>query len=74
MDVQYEVEDLAKVFESTYGFGTEIWLIPTARSHFALMGKVLQMVEEFGKTNNFLIIYYAGHGLMNSSRQAVWTW
>ena len=74
MGVQYELEDLAKVFQSSYGYETETWLIPTVKSHLALMRKSLQVVEDFGAPDNLLIVYYAGHGLMNPSRQAVWTW
>jgi hypothetical protein len=74
MGVQYELDDLAKTFKSTYSFQTETWLIPTSKSHFALMGKALQVVQDWGKADELLIVYYAGHGLMNPSRQALWTW
>jgi hypothetical protein len=74
MGVQYELDDLAETFKSTYGFETEIWQIPTIKSHFALMGRALQVVQDYGKADNLLIVYYAGHGLMNPSRQALWTW
>jgi hypothetical protein len=74
MGVQYELDDLAKTFKSIYGFDTETWLIPIAKSHRALMSKASQMVDEFGKAGDLLIVYYAGHGLMSASRQALWTW
>ena len=73
MGVQFELDDLAKIL-TVYGFETETWLIPTVKSHFALMGKSLQVVQEFGRADNLIIVYYAGHGLMNPSRQALWTW
>lgn len=73
MGVQYELDDLAKTFQS-YGFETETWLIPAVKSHFALMQKALQVVDEYGKADSLLIVYYAGHGRMNASRQAEWTW
>jgi len=74
MGVQYELEDLAKLCEGTYGYQTETWLIPAVKSHFALMEKALQVVRDYGKADSLLIVYYAGHGLMNASRQAVWSW
>lgn len=74
MDVKCEVDDLAKTFKSTYGFKTDTWLIPTVKSHPALNRKALQFTEEFGNVDNLLVVYYGGHGLMNSSRQALWSW
>ena len=74
MGVQYELDDLAKSLRSGYGYETETWLIPSAKSHFSLMEKTLQVVRDFGKPDSLLIVYYAGHGLMNASRQAVWSW
>jgi len=74
MGVRYELNDLAQLFEKAYGFETETWLIPTLEPHFAMMTKALDTVQHFGKAHDLLIVYYAGHGLMNDSRQAVWTW
>jgi hypothetical protein len=74
MGVEHELNDLAEVFRNAYGFQTETWLIPTLEPHFALMTKALETVQRFGKEDELLIVYYAGHGLMNDSRQAVWTW
>jgi hypothetical protein len=74
MGVEWELNDLAEKLASVYGFEAETWLIPTVRAHFALMAKALRVVDEWGKTDDLLIVYYAGHGLMNSSRQALWTW
>ena len=74
MGVQYELDDLTKLFEAEYGYATETWLIPNAKSHFALMEKALQVVRDFGKASNLLIVYYAGRGHTNVSRQAMWSW
>jgi hypothetical protein len=30
MGVQYELDDLAKLFEVEYGYATKTWLIPNA--------------------------------------------
>ncbi|KAH6696516.1 hypothetical protein BKA61DRAFT_710564 [Leptodontidium sp. MPI-SDFR-AT-0119] len=73
MGVQYELDDLAKTFEFIYGFKTETWLIPTVKSYFALTEKALQTVRDFGDADKLLIVYYAGHGLINESRKGVWT-
>ncbi|PVH80663.1 hypothetical protein DL98DRAFT_588255 [Cadophora sp. DSE1049] len=73
MGVQYELDDLAAAFAESYGFKTETWLIPSSQPHLALMGKAFKMVQDFGMKDNLLIVYYAGHGGMNSSRQPLWT-
>jgi hypothetical protein len=74
MQVECELDDLAEIFKISYGFNIETWLIPTTQPHLALMGKAFKMVQDFGKKDNLLIVYYAGHGGMNSSRQPLWTW
>jgi hypothetical protein len=74
MGVEYELDDLATTFKDSYGFDTETWLIPNHQPHLALMRKSFEMVQNFGNSDNLLIVYYAGHGGMNSSRQPLWTW
>ena len=74
MGVQYELDDLAAAFAKDYGFKTETWLIPSSQPHLALMGKAFKLVQDFGTKDNLVIVYYAGHGGMNSSRQPLWTW
>jgi hypothetical protein len=71
--VKPEVERLRDVFRDVYGFNTEIWHIPTIRSHHKLMGKALDFIEEFDQNDNLFVVYYAGHGTMNEHRQSVWT-
>lgn len=74
LGVQHELDDLAHTFQSVYGFYTETWLIPTVKPYFALTEKALQVVRDFGHAGSLLIVYYAGHGLINDSRKAVWAW
>ncbi len=68
------LDDLSHTFKYNYGFETETWTIPTAESHIILMEKAVQFVQEFGRPENLLIVYYGGHWLLNASRQALWTW
>lgn len=74
MGVGWELDDLAKTLKKAYGFNTETWLIPNTQPHLALMGKAFKIVQDFGKKDNLLIVYYAGHGGMNTSRQPLWHW
>ncbi|KAG4437770.1 hypothetical protein IFR05_006755 [Cadophora sp. M221] len=72
MNVEWELDDLEKVFRN-YGFGTNRWLIPTKNSHLKLMSKVVDVVEENYGNGGLVIVYYAGHAGINSSRGATWT-
>lgn len=71
--MQPEVDRLYKLFDTLYGLNTEIWLIPTVKSHHKLMGKVLDFIDDFDKSDNLFIVYYAGHGSINENRQSVWS-
>jgi hypothetical protein len=64
--VQWELDDLAKVFELDYGFETEKWLIPSADPLFSFTKMALETVENYGSQGNLLIVYYGGHGFINS--------
>ncbi|KAF8849085.1 hypothetical protein BDZ45DRAFT_663652 [Acephala macrosclerotiorum] len=70
--VKQELDSLANTFQH-YGFDTKTWLIPTVKSHNLLMKKALQVLDDYGRPDSLLIVYYAGHGRMNASRQAEWT-
>lgn len=73
MNVDWELDDLQKVF-TNYGFDTEKWLIPSQYSHLMLNNKVSTLVQKYNDQDSLVVIYYAGHGFTNSSRQATWTW
>jgi hypothetical protein len=74
MGVQRELRSLDKVLTERYNFKTHTWLIPSKGSHRALMGEVLQLVKEHESRNTLFIVYYAGHGKINPSRQSTWLW
>jgi hypothetical protein len=73
MNVDWELDSLQKVFMN-YGFDTEKWLIPSQYSHLMLNNKVSALVQKYNDQDSLVIIYYAGHGFINDSRQATWTW
>ncbi len=76
MNVEWELEDLEKVFQG-YGFMTEQWLIPTKSSHLRLMSKAVDVVEQHQRDDeqtDLVIVYYAGHAYINNSRQSSWSW
>jgi len=73
MGVQFELEYLARVLDS-YGFNTETWLIPSAKSHLKLNIKVASFVEEHEADDTLMIVYYGGHASISATRQSTWFW
>ena len=74
LGVLQQSDRLSGVFRDCYGFETEDWFIPSQNSHSAL-GKKLQGFAETGaKEGALLILYYGGHGFLNTDRQLVWAW
>lgn len=72
LDVAWEVEDLEKVFKS-YGFDTEIWLIPSDNSHLELMIKAASFVKAYESMDTLFVVYYGGHATINAARQSTWS-
>ena len=67
-----EVIELEAVFRDRYHYQTEVWAIPSERSHNTLAGKIVQFLNDYESEDNLLITYYGGHGEMNDDRQCVW--
>lgn len=70
--VEPELRRLNNVFQD-YGFSTNIWEIPSRNSHLDLMMKTGQFLQSFDSDKNLFIVYYGGHGRIDSERQAEWT-
>ncbi|KAH6672111.1 hypothetical protein B0J14DRAFT_86694 [Halenospora varia] len=66
LEIQPDIDRLRTIFEACYGFFTQIWKIPSASSHLKLMSMVLHFVEDYGSTDNLMIIYYCGHAEINN--------
>jgi len=69
LGVLEELARLNNVFQA-YGFQTNVFLIPSTNSHWDLMRKMLDSIQAYDNDQNLLVLYYAGHGRMNSARQA----
>jgi Caspase domain len=69
--VQQELRAVDNIL-TAYGFITSVFLIPKLKSHWVLMRKTLDFVQERDSDRNLFILYYAGHGRMNNARQAEW--
>ncbi|PNP84784.1 hypothetical protein FNYG_01878 [Fusarium nygamai] len=73
LEVEWELNELQRVFHRLYGFTTDKFLIPTQNSHRKLNHKVLGFVEEHENEDTLLIVYYGGHGIINKARQSTWS-
>ncbi|KAH6706420.1 hypothetical protein BKA61DRAFT_698188 [Leptodontidium sp. MPI-SDFR-AT-0119] len=71
LGVQPEFSTLNDVLQD-YGFRTNIFLIPSLNSHWDLMQKTLSFIQACDNNRNLFVLYYAGHGRMNTARQAEW--
>ncbi|KAF5679900.1 hypothetical protein FHETE_624 [Fusarium heterosporum] len=73
LEVEWELNELRRVFRDLYGFATDKFLIPTHNSHRKLTHKVLSFVEEHENEDTLLIVYYGGHGAINKARRSTWS-
>ncbi|MCJ1400572.1 hypothetical protein MMC11_003778 [Xylographa trunciseda] len=67
-----EVKVLETVFRKIYKYATERWSIPSRDADDALLEKLLAFRKSKDRDDNMFIIYYGGHGYLNSSRQPIW--
>lgn len=72
LGVRSEIAELDAVFRDVYRYKTAEWQIPSAKSHNALVRRIMQSLEEFESGDKLFIVYYGGHGYMNDDRQCVW--
>ena len=70
-EFQSEIDELDQAFQE-YGFTTIKWLLLNKNSYRDLMRKTLDFIESGDDQENLFILYYAGHGRMNTARQAEW--
>jgi hypothetical protein len=71
LGVEPELHRLDQKFQD-YGFKTDRWLIPIRDSHLELMSKSIDLLRSADIERNLFILYYAGHGRINTARQAEW--
>jgi len=74
VNVQPEINRLRTVLDTSYGFYTETWVIPSTSSHPKVMEMAMNLVADFGSAENLLIVYYNGHVSINSSGESTWLW
>lgn len=72
LQVKEELDRLHDVFSLIYGFNTNIWLIPSTASQIQLTSMTCNFLQKFDAEDNLFIVYYGGHGKINSARQTQW--
>jgi len=72
LHVKDEVDYLHDVFNSLYGFNTEIWLIPSTASQIQLTSMTCIFLQKYDEEGNLFIVYYGGHGKIDHARQNQW--
>ncbi|PVH89064.1 hypothetical protein DL98DRAFT_648355 [Cadophora sp. DSE1049] len=72
LDIKPELDALHDTFSQLYGFNTEIWLIPSSASQIQLTSMTCTFLQKFDEEGNLFIVYYGGHGTINSARQNMW--
>lgn len=68
-EFEQEIDELDKVFQE-YGFITTKWLVSRTNSYRDLTRKTLDFIDSSDDPENLFVFYYAGHGRMNTARQA----
>ncbi|KAL6715140.1 hypothetical protein ACLMJK_007403 [Lecanora helva] len=68
-----ETLDLECVFRQSYGYNTELWVIPNEHSFNALRRKFNDLLNEFDQEESLLIVYYSGHGFIDKDSRCVWS-
>ncbi|ETS80329.1 hypothetical protein PFICI_07858 [Pestalotiopsis fici W106-1] len=73
LGVGTEVANLGDVLSNQYAFDVRQWEIPMKKSTIKLTKLIVDWTEEYEREDNLLLVYYGGHGRMDSSRQAIWS-
>ena len=72
-DVDQEIEDLAEVFEIFYGFQTVQYKIPrSGRPQQNMEKRLMEFRFAHDNPSELMIIYYGGHGGIDSEQESIW--
>ncbi|PMD37969.1 hypothetical protein L207DRAFT_431811, partial [Hyaloscypha variabilis F] len=69
-----EIGELRDLFQKTYHFTTEHFIIPPERSEQKLLKKIVNTWDEHADARDLLIVYYGGHGIIKSGKNIWQAW
>ncbi|KAH8647775.1 hypothetical protein BX600DRAFT_443120 [Xylariales sp. PMI_506] len=70
--VDQEITRLSGVLQRSYGFQVQQWRIPLKNPILKLTRLITNWVEMYDNEHNLFLLYYAGHGKIDSSSQVIW--
>ena len=64
---------MKELFETGFGFSTELFQIPHADDAESLLDdKITEIKNKFRAENNLVLIYYGGHGDFDKRENYMW--
>ena len=74
LPVSLELDELRLIFEDTYRYEVEVFLIPNKRSHAKVSKRINDFIDINGDSKDDLkIVYYAGHSSLLKTKDLVWS-
>lgn len=74
LGVWTEIDKLEVLFSEAYGYQVEQILIPSHNPDDVFGHNFQDFIQKYQHHQNLLIVYYGGHGRLNNSRLAEWSW
>jgi hypothetical protein len=74
LGTETEVDELKRLFEETYNFTVEKYVIPAELSEDQLEEKCMEVRRDHTGARDLLIVYYGGHGLLKGNKSIWHAW
>ena len=77
LGTEKEINDLNSLFQNTYYYQTEKYLIPSQDPATNLADKLMDFKKSYDSSRNLLLVYYGGHGFLerhdNRPSRSIWS-
>lgn len=74
LGTERELRRLYNIFTTLYGFQVACHQIASSRSYEDLAAVLKKFVTSCESSDTLLVVYYGGHGFLDSSRNLHWRW